>query len=45
MGCLKGFEDRIMAREPDRPTAEIHVRIALMSRFSALGQAEITRVA
>ena len=45
MGCLKGFGDRIMARDPDRQTAEIHTRIALMNRFSALGQAEITRAA
>ena len=45
MLCLKSFGDRIMAREPDRQTAEIHTRIALMNRFSALGQAEIVRVA
>jgi hypothetical protein len=45
MGCLKGFGDRIMARDPDRQTAEIHTRIALMNRFSALGTAEIVRVA
>jgi hypothetical protein len=45
MGCLKSFGDRIMARDPDRQTAEIHARIALMNRFTALGQAEIVRVA
>ena len=45
MGCLKSFGDRLMARDPDRQTAEIHVRVALMNRFSALGQAEIVRVA
>lgn len=45
MGCLKSFGDRIMARDPDRQTAEIHTRIALMNRFTALGTAEITRVA
>ena len=44
MLCLKSFGDRIMARDPDRQTAEIHTRIALMNRFSALGQAEIVRV-
>ena len=32
-------------RTPDRQTAEIHVRVALMNRFSALGRAEIVRVA
>ncbi|MEI4231660.1 hypothetical protein, partial [Roseovarius sp. D22-M7] len=30
---------------PDCQTAEIHIRIALMNRFSALGTAEIVRVA
>ena len=45
MRCLKAFGDRIMARDPDRRTAEIHVRVALMNRFSALGRAEIVRVA
>jgi hypothetical protein len=30
---------------PDRQTAEIHIRVALMNRFNALGTAEIIRVA
>ena len=42
---LKAFGDRISARDPDRQTAEIQIRIALMNRFSALGTAEIIRVA
>jgi len=41
---LKAFGERISAREPDRQTAEIHIRIALMNRFSALGTAEIAPV-
>lgn len=45
MRCLKAFGERISARDPDRQTAEIHIRIALMNRFSALGTAEIVRVA
>ena len=45
MRCLKAFGDRISARDPDRQTAEIHIRVALMNRFSALGTAEIVRVA
>lgn len=45
MRCLKAFGERIAARDPDRQTAEIHIRIALMNRFSALGTAEIERVA
>jgi hypothetical protein len=42
---LKAFGERIAARDPDRQTAEIQSRIALMNRFSALGTAEIVRVA
>ena len=42
---LKSFGDRIASRDPDRQTAEVHIRIALMNRFNALGTAEIERVA
>ncbi|SLN48565.1 hypothetical protein ROA7023_02095 [Roseisalinus antarcticus] len=45
MRCLKSFGERITAREPDRQTAETHIRIALMNRFKALGAAEIIRIA
>ena len=45
MLCLKSFGDRIASRDPIRQAAEIHIRIALMNRFSALGRAEIVRVA
>jgi hypothetical protein len=45
MRCLKAFGERISARDPDRQTAEIQIRIALMNRFSDLGTAEIVRVA
>ena len=45
MRCLKSFGERIAARDPDRQTAEIQIRIALMNRFNALGTAEIVRVA
>jgi hypothetical protein len=31
--------------DPDRQTAEIHIRIALMNHFNALGTAKIERVA
>ncbi len=30
---------------PDRQTAEIHIRVALISHFNALGTAEIVHVA
>lgn len=45
MRCLKAFGDRIASRDPDRQTAEIHIRVALINRFNALGTAEIERVA
>ena len=45
MRCLKAFGERIMARDPDRQTAEVQIRIALMNRFNALGAAEIVRMA
>lgn len=45
MNRLKSFGERIMSRDPDRQTAEIHIRIAIMNRASALGRAEIEAVA
>ena len=44
MRCLKAVGERISARDPDRQTAEIQIRVALMNRFSALGTADIIRV-
>ncbi len=41
----RSFGERIASRDPDRQTAEIHIRVALMNRFNALGTAEIERVA
>jgi hypothetical protein len=41
MHCVKLLGQRIAARDPDRQTAEIHIRIALMNRFNALGTAEV----
>ncbi len=45
MRCLKAIGQRISARDLDRQTTEIQIRIALMNRFSDLGTAEIIRVA
>lgn len=41
MNCLKLFGERMMSRDPDRQTAEIQIRIAIMNRFSAIGRARI----
>ena len=40
---LSALGERIAARDPDRQTAEIHIRVALINRFNALGTAEIVR--
>jgi hypothetical protein len=45
MHCVKLLGQRIAARDPDRQTAEIHIRIALMNRCNALGTAKIIRTA
>ena len=45
MRGLKAFGEPIAARDPDRQTAEIQIRIALMNRVSALGTAGILRIA
>ena len=45
MRCLKAFGERIASRDPDRQTAEIHIRVALINRFNSLGTAEIVRLA
>ena len=41
---LKSVSASIASRDPDRQTADIHIRIVLVNRFNALGQAEIERV-
>lgn len=45
MKNLKCVCERIASGDPDRQTAEIHIRVALMNRFNALGTVEIERVA
>lgn len=34
-----------MSRDPDRLTAEIQIRIAIMNRFSTLGRAQVEAIA
>ena len=45
MKWLKSFGERIASRDPDRQTAEVQIRVAIMNRFNALGTAEVERVA
>lgn len=44
MNCVKAFGERIASRDPDRQTAEIQIRIAIMNRYNSLSMAEITAV-
>jgi len=45
MRCLKLLGERLMARDFDRQTTELHVRAALLNRFTRLGTPETQRVA
>ncbi len=45
MRCLKLLGERLMARAFDRQTTEIHIRAALLNRFTRLGTPETQRVA
>ena len=37
MNCTKLLGQKLMARDFDRQTAELQVRIAILNRFTALG--------
>ena len=37
MNCVKLLGQRLMARDFDRQVAELHVRAALLNRFTQLG--------
>ena len=45
MRCLKLLGERLMARDFDRQTTELHIRAALLNRFTRLGTPETQRVA
>jgi hypothetical protein len=45
MRCLKLLGERLTARTPDRQTAELHIRAALLNRFTTLGTPETVPVA
>jgi len=45
MRCLKLLGERLMARTFDRQTTELHIRAALLNRFTRLGTPETQRVA
>ena len=45
MRCLKLLGERLMARDFDRQTTELHIRAALLNRFTRLGTPETRRVA
>ena len=37
MNCMKLLGQKLMSRDFERQTAEIHIRIAVLNRFTALG--------
>ncbi|WCM95548.1 IS5 family transposase [Acidovorax sp. GBBC 1281] len=45
MHCFKRLGERVMARTFERQVVELHVRVALLNRFSQLGRPETVAVA
>jgi hypothetical protein len=37
MNCMKLLGQKLMSRDVDRQTAELQVRVAMLTRFTALG--------
>lgn len=45
MHCFKRLGERVMARTFERQVVELHVRVALLNRFSQLGRPDSVAVA
>jgi len=45
MNCLKALGERIVSRDFERQVAELHIRVAVLNRFTALGTPVTQRVA
>ena len=45
MHCFKRLGERVSARTFDRQVVELHVRVALLNRFSQIGQPQTVAVA
>jgi hypothetical protein len=45
MHCFKRLGERVMARMFERQVVELHVRVALLNRFSQLGRPDSVAVA
>lgn len=45
MHCFKLLGERVIAREFDRQVAELHIRAAILNRFTALGTPQTQRIA
>ena len=45
MRCFKALGERIVARDFERQVAELHIRVAVLNRFTALGTPVTQRVA
>ena len=44
MHCCKRLSERVMARTFDRQVVELHIRVALLNRFSQLGRPQTAPV-
>ena len=45
MHCVKRLGERVTARTFDRQVVELHIRVALLNRFSQLGRPQTVQVA
>ena len=45
MHCFKRLGERVTARTFDRQVVELHIRVALLSRFSQIGRPQTVPVA
>ena len=45
MRCFKALDERIVARDFERQVTELHIRVAVLNRFTALGTPVTQRVA
>ena len=44
MHCFKLLDERVMARDVDRPVAKLQIKAAILNRFTALGTPQTHRV-
>ena len=45
MNCIKRLGERVMSRTFERPVNELHIRAAILNRFTELGRPQTVAVA